>query len=857
MTKILLFLIDRFPDLLDVSLTASIVILFVIIARLLLKRAPKIFSYALWSVVLLRLLLPISIESPVSFVPERQEFSGAVNVNAVLPEIPFDTTQDRNDDAWREQNALPGEPLVQTAHSISPQTYLTYIWIAGMGFMLLHSAVSYCLLRRKLKVVIPYRKGIYIADDIGTPFVMGLLRPVIYLPGALAPEERKYIIAHERHHIRRGDHLFKALGFLALMVHWFNPLIWVAFVLAGRDMEMSCDEAVIRKLGEDIRAEYSASLLNLATGRRLFAGMPLAFDEGDPTGRVRNLAKWKKPALWVVLICIVLCSILAVCLITDPKTDPAPESISFEDITAETVTMVELKNLHNGEYTYLIDPSDIVSVCNYLSDLSGTYLGSGKGFYEGTYQVRLLQGETVLFSIAFGDSNTFYHGEGDDGYAMRYAPNNIDIPQIVAFFSTYDSSDFQWDFEGAADPTLQVTQNDWGVTIVPDRVSRTGATALFSYSGSIPGEENAELTYGDYLSLERLEDGNWVPVKQLPGYGYLVGDASYPVTDGYGMVHEWPDRFGVLPDGQYRMGKRVTLIRPDGSREERMVYGEFSIPESIITGLIPLEDLPEMYGAEQAMIDGCLVNRDGVATENKELFQEFAENAWRGIPGTIRIFNCHYGDEYQWHVMDLHFDGNVYTLTNLENTYIFRYLKQFTGEKAWEGADHDAFDYYVLVNDDSVTFEDIMSGKLDMSDWENPAHWTVYAEFIYLPKLLQLPDDAMQATLEFQGETMLTVTDPDRLEKIWLLFENAEILGYEPKTHSTGLQLNLILETQTGESVVIDLDLDNDICRIDGEYIFYGAYDEPNYVEKLWDYLGISAWPDAVYQAYPNAYRPL
>ena len=256
------------------------------------------------------------------------------------------------------------------------------------------------------------------------------------------------------------------------------------------------------------------------------------------------------------------------------------------------------------------------------------------------------------------------------------------------------------------------------------------------------------------------------------------------------------------------------------------------------------------------MIDGCLVNRDGVATENKELFREFAENAWRGIPGTIRIFNCHYGDEYQWHVMDLQFDGNVYTLTTMENTYTFRYLKQFTGEKAWDGADHDAFDYYVLVNDDSVTFEDIMTGKLDMSDWENPAHWTVYAEFIYLPKLLQLPGDAMQATLEFQGEEMLTVTDSDRLEDIWHLFENAEILGYEPKTHSTGLQLNLILTTQSGESIVIDLDLDNDICRINGEYIFYGAYDEPSYVEKLWNYLGINAWPDAVYEAYPNAYRP-
>ena len=140
---------------------------------------------------------------------------------------------------------------------------------------------------------------------------MGIFRPVIYLPGTLDKAERKYIIAHERHHIRRGDHIFKALGFLALTIHWFNSLVWIAFVLANRDMEMSCDEAVIRKFGEDVRADYSASLLNLATGHRMFAVTPLAFGEGNPTDRVRNLAKWKKPKRWIILICAILCVVLS------------------------------------------------------------------------------------------------------------------------------------------------------------------------------------------------------------------------------------------------------------------------------------------------------------------------------------------------------------------------------------------------------------------------------------------------------------------------------------------------------------------------------------------------------------------
>lgn len=718
MKAILLFLIDHFPDLLDINLTASIVILFVICVRQLLKGAPKIFSYALWGIVLLRLLVPVSIESPMSFVPERTEFSSMVDINEALPEIEFETARDRESNRWERENTPPGEVLVQTSKTMDAQTYLTFGWLIGVAAMLLCSFVSWWKLRRRVKVRIPFQKGIYIADDINTPFVMGFFRPVIYLPGTLDPAEREYIIAHERHHIRRGDHIFKALGFLALSIHWFNPLVWAAFVLAGRDMEMSCDEAVIRKLGEEVRAEYSASLLNLAAGRRLFVGTPLAFGESDPAGRVRNLEKWRKPAFWVILLCVVLCVVLAVCLLTDPQV-------------------------------------------------------------------------------------------------------------------THPSED------------------DWGVSIVPERVSRTGATAVFNYDA----QDGAELYYGEFLSLERLDNGTWVEVEALPGYEYFVGDAIYPVVDGYGMVHDWQDRFGELPDGDYRLGKQVILERSDGTREERILYGAFSLPEAILTGPIPLNQLPEVYSAEQAMIDGCLVQEDGVVRYNQELFHTFAADSWNGEPGFIRIVNWHYGEDSHWNAIDLSFDGTVYTITGDSDSYTYRYLKHYTGEKAWENADHDAFEYYVLVNDDSVTWEDIASGKLNGQD-DGLAHWTVYAEFTYLPDRPQIPANLAQAVLVFEGEPLVTITDFDRLEKLYLLFFNAELLGYEPKTHSIGVGLDLVLTSQSGETVTIELDPDDDICRVDGEFVFYGAYDEPSYIEKLWYYLDIAAWPDAVYEKYPNAFRP-
>ena len=950
MEPILLFLIDHFPDLLDVNLTASIVILFVVCVRQFMKGAPKIFSYALWAIVLLRLLVPISIESPMSFVPERTEFSSMVDVNEVLPEVQFETPQDRADNAWYRENTPPGEPLVQTSRSLDAQTYLTFAWLAGIVCMLLRSAVSYWKLRKTVRVAIPFQKGIYIADDVDTPFVMGFLRPKIYLPGSLEPWERTFIIAHERHHIRRGDHIFKALAFLALTIHWFNPFVWAAFVLAGRDMEMSCDEAVIRKLGEDVRADYSSSLLNLSTGQRLFAGTPLAFGEGDPTGRVRNLAKWKKPAFWVILICVIVCIILAVCLLTDPSKDISEETHSYEkyyvidkqdivatgvardptiavkfkrtsgphsfvvdiqykakedsawtslspqtleiaetcafqipigsrymieviptlgangyatfeisdqgvyalaDIDKSSVNQIQLQNLHNGQYTFLSDEAAVSEICAYLDGIIGIDFGSSKGYYEGTYAVTLQFRDTSeYFSVAFGDSSSFSLGQGDDGYPVRYELLNCEIRDVVEFFSQFDSSGFEWAILGQTEATEETEPtSQWGISLKPERVSRTGATAIFHYSGSVPGEEGAQLSYSDFLSLDRLVDGNWIPCDELAGYNYFVGDSSYPVVDGYGMVHEWTERFGELTDGHYRLGKLVTLERADGSGESRMVYGEFTLPDSVFTGPIPLEDLPEIYIAEQAMIDGCFVSQDGVARDNQEAFHSFAQNAANGIPGFIRLYNCHYGEDYQWNAMDLSYDGDQFILQG-SDTYPFRYLKHFTGEKDRPDAPYDAYEYYVLTNDNTVTWEDILNHRVDAEE-----HWTVYAEFTYRPKHPDLPDKPDYAILEFGDDSLMTITDSDRLEKLVYLFENAEFLGYEPKTHSVGVGLNLIL-TSGEEDFVIELDPDSDICRIHGEYVSYGASDEPDYIYKLWEYLGITQWPDSVYMVCENALRP-
>ena len=330
-----------FPIVCNMSLTASVVILAVLAVRLLLRRAPKVFAYALWAVVLFRLLCPVSVTSAVSLMgalgapaQERTQRTSAVEyvpadimIRGTAPavtQLPQPPLPAETGGAVSDAPADTAPAAVPAMSFNEPVFILTLIWLAGMVLLLAYSLVSLLRLRRRLVGTVRLRDNIYLADHIPSPFVMGLFRPKIYLPSTLTETERGYILRHEQYHLRRRDHVVKLLSFLALCVHWFNPLVWAAFILAGKDMEMSCDEAVVRELGEDIRADYSASLLSLATGRRIVAGMPLAFGEGDTGGRIRNLLNWKRPQPWIIAVCAVVCvGLIALCA-ANPKGSGTP-----------------------------------------------------------------------------------------------------------------------------------------------------------------------------------------------------------------------------------------------------------------------------------------------------------------------------------------------------------------------------------------------------------------------------------------------------------------------------------------------------------------------------------------------------
>lgn len=405
-----------FMQILDMSKTASIVILVVLLARLLLKKAPKVFSYALWAVVLFRLLCPVTFEAPVSIVPEMTSVSRGYTLSEESISV-FGAGEAAYQAVGDALNGGLGIQHIRTTEKdeTGMAKYVVadwrsvwilfgqYVWVAGIAVMLLCSAASYMKIRKKLAVVLPLRDNILMADDIKSPFVIGLFRPKIYLPCNLGEKEQEYIILHEQHHIKRLDHIVKALAFLALTIHWFNPLVWVAFILAGKDMEMSCDEAVIRKVGGDVRADYSASLLTLATGRRVIAGTPLAFGEGDTNGRIRNLANWRKPAFWGVLVAVIACIVLAIGLLTNPavKREFPINGSNVSELDTEQVIerIAKAEKLEDGSQLCVnADNFDLM----FTSDFDWANDGAIRFFYvknQKTYsaQLRMFHDENKYF----------------------------------------------------------------------------------------------------------------------------------------------------------------------------------------------------------------------------------------------------------------------------------------------------------------------------------------------------------------------------------------------------------------------------------------------------------------------------
>ena len=547
------------PRLLNMSLTASVVILFVLVARLILKRTPKVFSYALWVIVLLRLLVPVTISSPVSIMPASQTATSET-VNTALPDFVFETPWDAQENKLSiQQAAEEGNPVTVAVYtSLEPVQYLGLAWIAGMAVMMLYSFFSYRKIRKSIHIALSLRDNIYIADEIKSPFVIGLLKPKIYLPATLTEEEQSYIILHEQHHIRRGDHIFKALAFIALCLHWFNPLVWVAFILAGKDMEMSCDEAVIRKVGSHVRADYSASLLTLATGRRIIAGTPLAFGEGDTKGRIHNLARWKKPARWIVILSVVLCLILAVCLLTNPAQGMPLYEIDGRNNYSDSLDDREtIEIISNGKEASVTDLEGFLKALDEIKVSRKAIDQSRSEDRDSTHQIVLDGQYEINFSWSYSTVWIDNHVKPTFTYLVT---NPLYVADIVKAYSS----------EVAVDNNA----NPWGISLIAENITPISARITMKQDG---GYLPNRLIYGSNYGIEKYEDGQWIAVQPLHELYWTTVAYSVPLNDSVTWNIDWSDSYGTLEPGLYRFCKSITEHHAPGDNDSIIFYAEFEI----------------------------------------------------------------------------------------------------------------------------------------------------------------------------------------------------------------------------------------------------------------------------------------
>lgn len=365
---------EIFLKLLNLSITASWLILAVLCIRLLFRKIPKWITCLLWGVVAIRLIFPFSIESAFSLQLSAEPIRTSTMVEGEL--IPYVPSVDSNIGVVENTvNPLLAEAFAyQETESVAPLQIATEIagsvWLCGMVVLLIFALVSMIKLRLRVREAVRYKENIYICDAVKSPFILGIIKPRIYLSSALSEEEMDYIIAHERAHLKRKDHLWKPFGYLLLCIYWFNPLCWIAYIMLCKDIELACDEKVIKDMSFGDKKEYSRVLLFCATQRHLVMACPLAFGEVGVKERVKTVLNYKKPTFWITIAAIVVCAIVAICFLTNPAkeyqiriTIPAGSETGFyysdEEICPKRNTLTIAKGGHLGDMEVILLPVEV------------------------------------------------------------------------------------------------------------------------------------------------------------------------------------------------------------------------------------------------------------------------------------------------------------------------------------------------------------------------------------------------------------------------------------------------------------------------------------------------------------------
>ena len=405
-------MVDTFLKTLNMSIAASWLILAVVLLRFILKKAPKWVAVLLWGIVALRLVVPFSFESALSLIPSAETFN-AHNIQYETPAINSGIPAVNN-----AVNPVLGETFApNSVGSINPLYIWTLvvsaIWLVGIAAMLLYAVISYVRVRRSVAERAPYKGNIFLCDHVKSPFILGLIRPKIYLPSNMDATSMEPVIAHEKAHLTRRDHWWKPLGFLILTVHWFNPLCWIAYVLLCRDIELSCDEKVIRQMDLDGKKRYSTALLECNAQRRLVTICPLAFGEVGVKERVKNVLNYKKPAFWVIVVAVIACGVVTVIFATNPVKKQPP----MNDLQLISADVMDFRS--DPPILYSMNTSELDELSSRLKDINMTGVDDDLMGMTPYYSIKITDQKVEGFSVSGFDTDRNHVGILYQGHYYR------------------------------------------------------------------------------------------------------------------------------------------------------------------------------------------------------------------------------------------------------------------------------------------------------------------------------------------------------------------------------------------------------------------------------------------------------
>ena len=529
-----------FLKLLNLSISASWLVLAVLVLRLVSKRSPKWMNVLLWGIVALRLMLPFSIESALSLIPSAETLSPEVVRFDPAPTITSGVEFIDNAVNPSLSESFAAAPLA----SVNPLYVWTeiagWVWLIGLGAMLLYALVSYLRLRRRVSVSLCVRENIYLCDAISSPFILGVVKPRIYLPSGLDEVQQQNVLSHERAHLTRRDHWWKPLGFVLLAVYWFNPVLWLAYTLLCRDIELACDERVIRTMDESAVKTYSTVLLACSMPRKAVITCPLAFGEVGVKERVRNALHYKKPAFWVVAASVAVCVVVAVCFLTNPEHETMKWA---KNLRVDDVVRVELTIMPQATDKQYKDfnADEIAEAVALINKSSGRYVRSAELLDGGSTTLYVTTTDGVRHTVV-NNGNVYLHIDGDAyrnfHIAWPYIEGNAPLPED--FFEESGEARGEPAEEGMktmTEPTLSLTLT---VPAAWEDIAELSAydkgTAYLGYGIMLfhLSEKNALAAYpdGGMGSVWWLAAMSWDNFKELRGYDALpvpeiLGIAEY------------------------------------------------------------------------------------------------------------------------------------------------------------------------------------------------------------------------------------------------------------------------------------------------------------------------------------------